>query len=476
MLIPVTPRPVHVAQSEVLAGLSYALDLTEGQRPGHSVRTCLIGMRIAEAFGLSSSDRSALFYALLMKDLGCSSNAARFAALFGHHDHAIKADIKHIDWTRAIESFRFVVRNVAPGEFFFRRTWRLLALMARGPEGSREVVRTRCERGADIARMLGLAEPTVQAIRALDEHWDGQGQPYARKGHDIPLLARVLNLAQTVEVFFSSHGVDHAYDMAAARRGTWFDPATVDALYAIKRHDPFWHRLSQHNDIDAAMRLEPGDQIVTVDEDRLDLFAAAFARVIDAKSPWTFQHSNGVADTAVAIARHLGYAPREVRSLRRSALLHDLGKLGVSNLILDKPEKLTDDEYRAMQRHTGHTAAILARVPCFAAQSMEAAAHHEKLDGRGYHLGLTAGQISLNTRILAVADICDALRASRPYREGLPVERVLGIIGREAGVSLDPLVVDALRAVLLDAAVRDPVPVPAARLDRALEEDYKQAA
>src|SRR5437868_6151796 len=122
-----------VRQSEVLAGLSYALDLTEGQRPGHAVRSCLIGMRIGGILGLSADQRASLFYALLMKDLGCSSNAARFAALFGSNDHAIKADIKQIDWTRALESFLFVARNSAPGHFFLKRTWRMLGVMARGP-------------------------------------------------------------------------------------------------------------------------------------------------------------------------------------------------------------------------------------------------------------------------------------------------------------------------------------------------------
>ncbi len=465
-----------VRQSEVLAGLSYALDLTEGQRPGHAVRTCLIGMRIAEVLALPAAQRSALFYALLMKDLGCSSNSARFAALFGHNDQDIKADIKNIDWTYASQSFRFVLRNVAPGQFFLKRTWKLLGVMARGPEGAREVVRTRCERGADIATMLGLPEASVQAIRALDEHWDGMGQPYAMKGDDIPLLARILNLAQTFEVFFTTYGVASAFDMAAARRGRWFDPATVDALFSIGERNGFWQQLSQCDGITAAMQLEPEDQVVTVDEDRLDLFATAFAKVIDAKSPWTYAHSNGVADIAVAIARRIGYTPSQLGVLRRSALLHDIGKLGVSNLVLDKPGKLTAEEYREMQMHTRHTAAILGGVPCFAAVAAEAAAHHEKLDGRGYHLGLSAPQISTTTRILAVADICDALRASRPYREGLPDDRVLDIISREAGTSLDAAIVDALHSVLRGAEVSHPVDVPAARLDVTLAEDYRQAA
>ena len=215
---------------------------------------------------------------------------------------------------------------------------------------------------------------------------------------------------------------------------------------------------------------------MTIDEDRLDLFAAAFARVIDAKSPWTYHHSNGVADTAVAIAKRLGFSQPQVRALRRSALLHDLGKLGVSNLILDKPEKLTREEYTIMQAHTGHTAQILSRVPCFAPLAFEAAAHHERLDGRGYHLGLTAPQISLSTRILAVSDICDALRSSRPYRVGLSPDRALEIIERESGVGLDPEVIHALRSVLTDSSTGQASDVPAARLVVALEEDYRQAA
>ena len=233
--------------SEVLAGLSYALDLTEGQRPGHAVRSCVIGMRIAEVVGLGPEDRSALFYALLMKDLGCSSNAARFAALFGSNDHDLKTELKHIDWSHALESFRFVVRNATPARSVLQRVWRVMAIMARGAEGARDVVRTRCERGADIARLLKLSVATVTAIRALDEHWDGRGQPYALAGESIPLLARILCLAQTVEVFFSMYGVLTAYDMAAGRRRTWFDPTLVDALLSIRADSAFWRQLGAHD-------------------------------------------------------------------------------------------------------------------------------------------------------------------------------------------------------------------------------------
>src|SRR6185295_4868220 len=135
----------EVRLSEVLAGLSYALDLTEGQRPGHAVRSCAIGMRIAEAMGLPREQRSALFYALLMKDLGCSSNASRFAALFAADDHSLKTALATTDWSHALESFRFVSASVAPGHFWLRRVWQALAVFSRGPKGASEVVETRCE-------------------------------------------------------------------------------------------------------------------------------------------------------------------------------------------------------------------------------------------------------------------------------------------------------------------------------------------
>ena len=466
-----------VRRSEVLAGLSYALDLTEGQRAGHSVRACLIGMRIAEALTLPREQKASLFYALLMKDLGCSSNAARFAALFGAHDHDLKTDLQHIDWSRAIESFRFVARNAAPGQFFLKRTWRLLAIMSRGPEGAREVVRTRCERGADIASMLGLSLDTADAIRALDEHWDGRGQPYAKKGGEIPLLARILNLAQTVEVFFTTYGVQTAYDIAAARRGTWFDPIVVDALFAVPVGARFWQTLGQDRDLESLSAFEPDGTDVVAGDDELDRCAFAFAGVIDAKSPWTYQHSNGVAETAVAMSRRLGFSASEQRDLRRAGLLHDLGKLGVSNLILDKPGKLTDDEFTVMRRHPQHTSEILSRVSCFSPIAEAAASHHERLDGRGYHRALPGHRLTLATRILAVADICDALRSSRPYREGLPTERILDIIGRETGSGLDPECVGSLRSVLLDSDASEQThAIPAAKILSSLSEDYQQAA
>jgi len=465
-----------VRLSEVLAGLSYALDLTEGQREGHSVRSCLIGMRIGEVLGISEEERSSLFYALLMKDLGCSSNAARFAAIFAANDHDLKINLKMIDWSKAVESFRFVASNVAPGAFWLRRVWQMLAVFARGPAGAREVVLTRCERGADIAKLLGFTRDTVDAIRAIDEHWDGRGQPYGLKGDQIPFLGRIVGLAQTMEVFFTQYGVLAAYDMVTERHGSWFDPDVADALLSVPSEAAFWRQLREGDPLNLIATIEPPARVLTADEACLDLVAEAFAKVIDAKSPWTYQHSNGVADIAVAIGRSLGFSPPQLREIRRAGLLHDLGKLGVSNLILDKPGKLTDDELAVMRRHPLYTRDILGRVGCFRHLAGVAAAHHERLDARGYDLGLAGASLPMSAKVLCVADICDALRASRPYRAGLPTERILDIMGREVGSGLDPECFCALKDLLVGAPIPSSTNAPAVQLIAALSEDYYQAA
>lgn len=443
-LLPFEGEPANVRFSEVVSALSYALDITEGQPPGHAVRTCLIGMRMGDVIRLSPEERSALFYALLLKDLGCSSNAARLSRIFKADDLALKQAHKLTDWSRGADSARYSYRHARTGGGRLARAWQtvLVGLIEQG--SGREMTETRCERGADIAKMLGLAPATQGAIRALDEHWDGAGMPYNRRGDQIPLLGRIAGLAQTVEVFAANFGVAAAYDVARARRGTWFDPALVGVLESFEDDAAFWGTLEAADHLDFVSELEPEDRVILADEDMLDQVAEAFARVIDSKSPYTALHSKGVAAIAVAIGVASGADTEELVSLRRAALLHDIGKLGVSNQILDKPGKLTEAEMVEMRLHTGYTFAILRRVSRFAEFADVAAAHHERLDGSGYHLGIKGPQLPELARILAVADIAEALSAERPYRKALPWDEVLEIMRRQVGKAICPVAFEGL--------------------------------
>lgn len=444
----------EIRLSEVIAALSYALDLTEGQPMGHSVRSCLIGMRLASVIGLPAESRSALFYALLLKDAGCSSNAARIASLFGADDRAIKFDRKLTHWPRTSESLRHVVRTAGRDASALTRVRRVMAVSRSGAEGAKQLTELRCERGADIALSLGLPTPTAEAIRGLDEHWDGGGYYQSLEGDQIPLLARILGLAQTVEVFCASSGTASAFEMARDRRGTWFDPELVDALETTRSDEAFWVSLPAKRSASHVAALEPEDRVVMADHDALDRVAWAFATVVDAKSPWTFRHSKNVADIAVGIGEVLSLSSERLRDLNRAALLHDIGKLGVSNTILDKPDALTASEWELMRRHPEHTKVILDRVAGFRGIAGVAASHHERLDGSGYHRGLTGRELSLDARILAVADVAEALSAARPYRAALEREQVIEIMSAQAGTGLDRTAFSALQVHLLGEPAR----------------------
>lgn len=438
------PRaPIRVA--EVLSALSFALDLTEGQPMGHSARSCVFGMYIAREIGLPLEAQGNLYYALLMKDAGCSTNASRMFQIFGTDDIAAKRDVKTTDWTRVgWESLEYALSHVRTGAPFLERVRGLFDLALHQERNAKEVVQIRCERGADIARRIGLPEATAAAIHSLDELWNGAGHPGGLRGEQIPLLARIMNLAQTADVFYTTHGRHAALEITRKRSARWFDPDLVRAFHSAAKKESLWA------DVDEApkkvVELEPRQDFLAADEDTLDRICLAFADVIDAKSPFTYRHSTGVAGAAVSIANQLAMSPSEVTLIRRAALLHDIGKLSVSNAILDKPGKLTGEEWAVVRRHPYHSYEILKRIPGFAGLSEIAASHHEKLDGSGYFRGATAEQLSLPARILVVADIYDALAAKRPYRDALPLEEVFAIMQKDAPHALDASVLEALKS------------------------------
>lgn len=439
------PQPIRppsgdgseVRLSEVLAALSQALDLTEGQPMGHTVRACAIGMRIADAHGIDDpGERSSLFYALLLKDAGCSSNSARVCAMFGHDDIAIKTDLKTVNYHHLKEALGYITRNIQPDGSFYKRAMYLKGIVRHGTDGSRALTRTRCERGANIARMLGFDETTARAIHSLDEHWNGKGYPDGLAGDRIPLLSRVLNLAQHAEIFTRLSGHDAMFDVIEERRGTWFDPELVDALGALRHEREFWRTLYISSATALVRPLEPADRVLIADDARLDRVAEAFAEVIDAKSPYTARHSLGVATIAQGISRVRGLDAARLKTIWRAGLLHDIGKLGVSNTILDKPGKLDAHEWKIMREHPRYSVDILSRISAFKDFADMAGNHHERLDGSGYHRGLTGDRLDTESRILAVADVCEALLAERPYREALPLEKVLEILEEDAGAGL----------------------------------------
>jgi putative nucleotidyltransferase with HDIG domain len=412
-----------VALSEILAAMSSALDLSEGQEPGHTVRTCIIGMRMAEELDLSSFDRVALYGALLLKDSGCSGSSHRVA-------EALSGDSPQMP--RAALPAPRTVRS------------RIGSLLRRAAVRDDISNLSRGQRGEGIALRLGFSTATGEAIRGIDEHWDGSGGPDGLVGHEIPLFARIILLAQSVDAFYSQRGLAAAMRMARERSGDWFDPSLARIVRSWREDTAWWERLHSGEATAIALSLEPQQHTRYVDDIGLDEVARAFAEIIDAKSPFTYAHSTNVAKYARGVAYELGFERHDVRVLNRAALLHDVGKLGVSARILDKAGPLTSDERAEMQRHPVYTWEILQRVGAFSNFARMAALHHEKLDGTGYPWGVRGEELDLPARILCVADIYEALTANRPYRAGLGRETALKIIRDGSGKHVCPVAAEAL--------------------------------
>ena len=440
--------PDAVRVSDLLGALSFALDLTEGQPMGHSLRTCLIGMSLAERAGLSLVERRDLYYALILKDAGCSSNSARVFALFGGDERVAKHDFSRIDWSNYLRATQHAMSHVTPGASWFARACRVATLARAGTRATSELFETRCERGADIVLQFGLGARSAEAVRSLDEHWDGGGQPRGLSGAEIPMLSRIAGLAQVLERYLMSDGARAALGIAQARAGRWFDPTLVRALEGLEQRLTEFAALDESGLREAVRAAEPGGAALLAGSGTLDRIADGFAGVVDAKSPFTARHSRQVAEVSIAISERLGFSPAQRRDLGRAALLHDIGKLSVPNSILDKAGPLTAEEWQVVRMHPYYTLRILNHIRGFETLARVAAAHHERLDGRGYFLGLRAEQIPLEARILAAADIFEALTSSRPYRPALPEEVALRIMERDRGVGLCGDCLDALWGVL----------------------------
>jgi HD-GYP domain-containing protein (c-di-GMP phosphodiesterase class II) len=439
--------PASPRVSEIISALSLALDLTEGQPMGHSINTCLIGMKIAASLGLTDRDFYDLYFALLLKDTGCSSNATRMQEVFGGDDLKAKREVKTQDWTRVtLDGLKYLGRNMKPGASNYRRVMAIGQMALQRERRAREFTAIRCERGAQIALRLGFSARTAQAIRNLDELWNGKGHPRGIRGTEIPMAARIMNLAQVMEVFAAAQGPAAAMEVIRERSGTWFDPEVVRATEPLEKDAALWKHLKDGTAREAIIALEPGDRH-PADHATIDNICEAFAGVIDAKSTYNNQHSTRVTATAVAIGKKLGFDEKRLVRLRRAALLHDLGKLSIPNSTVDKNGALTQEDRDIVELHPHYTQLILETIPGFEEIAAIAGAHHEKLDASGYPRKLRDSELSMDARALVVADMFDALSSPRAHRPAMQRQAIFAVMSKEVPTKLDPFCFNALKSL-----------------------------
>ena len=447
-----------VALGEILSALSFALDITEGARPGHSVRSCLLGMRLGKQIGLSDQALAALYYALLLKDIGCSSNSARMAAAFAADDQVVKRHFKFIDREKLgkpnREALTFVWNNIAPAA----NVWD-----SHPPDVSHDPQSRRSDRRGDRGAVRTWRRHSTQAGNEESTpalrftRWTSTGMVTVLPDHlvaqDIPLLGRICAVSQDLELFCSEFGSArrdrHASPSAPA---PGMNPDLVRAAESLHQQGDLW--AAMRCPAATPRRCSPPCSRSTravppaLAARDIDLICSGFADVIDAKSPFTYRHAVGTTEAAVLISNAMGLAPDRVDVVRRAALLHDIGMLGVPNTILDKQGTLTGEAWRSIHRHPVLSQEILARVRAFSETAILAGQHHEKLDGSGYPFHLAGAQLSVESRILTVADVFNALMESRPYRPDLTPAEIQQQLALEVPHRLDPECVDAVLSVL----------------------------
>jgi HD-GYP domain-containing protein (c-di-GMP phosphodiesterase class II) len=375
----------------------------------HCLRQTVIALRIADRIGVGERDRVATYYTGLLANVYCHSDAHEQAEWFGDDIVA-----KHGAYDPNVFEF---LRMIGASERGLARARKVAAFPAQGVPMVKSMYETHTRLASQFAARIGLDEITCRALRETYEQWDGKGGPRKLRGEEVSLPARIVQLADLTEVSYRRHGLDAAREYARKRRGKHFDPALAD-LFISEAEELV-------ADIDAASSCWP-DVIGAepslaqfVGGDDLDLVLEAMADLVDMKSPWMSGHSRGVANLAREAGRISGLPDEELAALYRAAFLHDLGRLGISNAIWDKPGTLTPAELERTRLHPYLTSRMLAGVPALAHSRELAANHHERLDGSGYPRGIGATQLTPADRLLAAADVYHAMtepRAHRPAR------------------------------------------------------------
>jgi HD-GYP domain-containing protein (c-di-GMP phosphodiesterase class II) len=439
---------VAVRLAELVAALSLATDLGRGQPMEHCIRQTAIALGLADLLELGDEDRIATYYVGLLDSVYCHADAYEQAQWFGD-DIAMKADAYEAD----LESLQYLVlmlRRLGSADAGLARARRLAAFPGQGWKEVNNFLRTHTALQVQFAERVGLPAVVRDGLSSSYERWDGKG-PEKIDGAQIPLAARVVALADLVEVHHRRGGVEAAREIARTRSGSHLDPQLVD-LFCEHAAD-LLARLDAAPSWDVVIAAEPGLAKVVAGE-ALDGVLEATADLVDMKSPYMAGHSRGVASLAAEAGRAVALAETDVTALRRAGLLHDLGRLGVSNAIWDKPAPLTGAEVERVRLHPYFTDRMLARLSGLGAVRGLAARHHERLDGSGFPHGLTASGLSLADRVLAAAHAYHAMGEPRPYRAALTPDAAAAILRAE--VVDGRLDGEAVNAVLTASGRRAP--------------------
>ena len=429
--------------AELVCSISLATDLGTGQPLEHALRTCVLSQRAADALGLETRERRELYYVSLLRFLGCTAGAAKDAELVEGSEIDFYAGVAPVLMGRQTELLARLVRHLGEGRPALHRARLLLRALA-DTDGMDRDLAEHCEAGQRLGRRLGVEDGVVTALGLAFERWDGKGHPNRVPGEGIPASVRISVVARDVELLDRVGSQELVRETLAKRSGRAYDPRVVEAFLdagaswlSDVRSEPAW---------ESALEAEPFPR-ATVPEPRLDEVLSGFADFVDLKCPYLHGHSPGVARVAREAGELLGLNGDSLQRVHRSALVHDLGRVGVSNAVWDRPGPLSTEDWERVRLHPYYTERILARST-LSPELASACSHHERLDGSGYHRGTPASQLSAEDRLLAASDVFQALTQERPHRPALSAGDAVRELAREVEAGrLDARCVHAITEV-----------------------------
>ncbi len=438
---------IGVRRAELLAAISLAIDLGLGQPMEHMLRSSLIATRIAERMGLDAGRRATVYYANLLGWIGCHADSHELSELFGD-DIAFRADTYAVDMT-GLPFLRLMVSHVGRGMPGWERAVHTASFLLTARHRVAQLIQSHCASAGVLSDRMGLDKQVGEALRCIFERWDGRGLPYGVEGEDIPLEIRIVRLADVAEVHLRSGGVPGALAVVRQRRGTQFAPAVVDVF--CRDATAILDGLLDIDVWTAALALAP-DRDRTLDSDETDELLRATADFVDLKCPCTPGYSRGVADLAAAAARALGMPASDVMRLYRAALVHGLGRLGVSNQIWSKKGQLSTAEWERVRMYPYLTGRILSRVSGLESVGSLATRHEERIDGSGFPRGIAGAELTAQDRLLAATVAYRQLLEPRPLRPAFDVDAAADELARQARAG--HLDAECVQAVLAAAGHR----------------------
>ncbi len=431
----------QVRAAEVIASMCLATDLGMGFPFEHGLHATLTTMRLCEAIGVDEDTRSATYYACLLMYAGCTVDEEEQSGIFGG---SMTEHNTHRQFGSRVENLVGVVRALpSPEASLPRQAWEVATRLPRAARFVGGHFVAMCEVAGMLAERLGMPESVHGMFPLLTERWDGRSILKRASGDEIPLPLRLIQVGRDATYQRLIGDDEYVKEVIRARSGRQFDP-DVTAMFLRKADEVLGPSEPPQTAWEDVLASEPQPSLTLVGP-AIDRALRAMGTFADMVSPYLTGHSSGVGDLAGTAAELCGFPDDEVKKVRRAGFVHDLGRTAVSPRVWNKPGKLTADERERARLHPYHTERVLTRSPFLAELGSVAMAHHERLDGSGYHRGLDISSLPPASRLLAAADAFHSKTEPRPYRRAFSPEEATSVLVEKAERGgFDPQMVRAI--------------------------------